>query len=248
MITRYGAALNIDEERLSQLFSAVQEGMSGLLQSMNMQARARVEEPEESHAALPDVLLLATMETGGEEQNGCYPSGKPKNARDLLLAGVQDVTQMRAGRQARVNDVILAVLETLYRSMGFRFATVCLKDARTQQYRARVSFGDGHAKKQDGFVFSMAPQRDLFHLSMENDADLMIADSSSPKVRELLPDWYRKLLPEARSFIVLPLVVNGMQLGLFYADRTVTAPEGVPPDETSLIKALKGQVLAALAP
>jgi HD-like signal output (HDOD) protein len=248
MITRYGAALNLDEERLGQLFATVQDGMNGLLQSMNMQARVRVEEPEEHHEALPDVLLLATLETGGEDEKGCYPSGKPKNARDLLLAGVQDVTQMRAGRQARVNDVILAVLETLYRSMGFRFATVCLKDARTQQFRARVSFGDGHAKKQDGFVFPMASTRDLFHLAMENDADLMIADSSSPKVRELLPDWYRKLLPDARSFIVLPLNVNGMQLGLFYADRSVTAPEGVPPDETSLIKALKGQVLAALAP
>jgi hypothetical protein len=247
MLTRYGAALNLDEERLGMLFTTVQDGMSGLLQSMNMQARPRVEQVEEVHEALPDVLLLATLDTG-EEETGNYPSGKPRNARDLLLAGVQDVTQMRAGRQVRVNDVILAVLETLYSSMGFRFATVCLKDARTSQFRARVSFGDSHAKKQDGFVFPMASSRDLFHLAMENDADLMIADSSSPKVRELLPDWYRKLLPDTRSFIVLPLVVNGMQLGLFYADRTVTAPEGVPPDETSLIKALKGQVLAALAP
>jgi hypothetical protein len=47
---------------------------------------------------------------------------------------------------------------------------------------------------------------------------------------------------------VLPLVVQGTQLGLFYADRVQPAPEGVPPDETSLIRALKGQVLAALAP
>jgi len=47
---------------------------------------------------------------------------------------------------------------------------------------------------------------------------------------------------------VLPLVVGKAQLGLFYADRIFTAPEGVPPDETALIKALKAQVLAALAP
>ena len=44
------------------------------------------------------------------------------------------------------------------------------------------------------------------------------------------------------------MVVGKVQLGLFYADRTELAPEGVPPDETALIKALKGQVLAALAP
>jgi hypothetical protein len=39
-----------------------------------------------------------------------------------------------------------------------------------------------------------------------------------------------------------------VQLGLFYADRKAIAPEGVPPDETSLIKALKGQILVALTP
>ena len=81
---------------------------------------------------------------------------------------------------------------------------------------------------------------------MENDADLMIADASSAKIAELLPAWHRALLPDARSFIVLPLVVNKVQLGLFYADRADPAPEGVPPDEASLIKALKGQVLVAL--
>jgi hypothetical protein len=45
---------------------------------------------------------------------------------------------------------------------------------------------------------------------------------------------------------VLPLVVNKVQVGLLYGDRTQVASEGVPPDETSLIKALKSQVLAAL--
>ena len=83
---------------------------------------------------------------------------------------------------------------------------------------------------------------------MENDADLMIADATSTKIRDLLPAWHRALLPDAASFIVLPLVVGKVQLGLFYADRTLPAPEGVAPDETALIKALKGQVLVALAP
>jgi HD-like signal output (HDOD) protein len=247
LLTRYGAALNVDAEQLEGLFETVQNEMSSLLKSMNMQAQPRAEE-EPEHEGLPNVLLLATMDAGEPEMEGCYPSGKPRNARDLLLAGVQDVTQMRASGQSKVNELILAVLETLYRSMGFRFATVCLKDARSGQFRARVAFGENQLERQAGFVFPMAPSRDLFHLAMENDADLMIADANTQKIRELLPAWHRALLPDAKSFIVLPLVVGKVQLGLFYADRAVAAPEGVPPDETSLIKALKGQVLAALAP
>jgi HD-like signal output (HDOD) protein len=246
LLARYGAALDVSATRLDELFATVAGEMDSLLQSMNMQPTPR-EEPPADGAGLPNVLLLATMDAGLARDGGTHPSGKPKNARELLLAGVQDVTQMRASG-GKVNDVILAVLETLYRSLGFRFATVCLKDGRAGQYRARVSFGEDDARLQAGFAFPAAPSRDLFHLAMENDADLMIADATSAKIRDLLPAWHRALLADAQSFIVLPLVVGKVQLGLFYADRVEQAPEGVPPDETALIKALKGQVLAALAP
>jgi HD-like signal output (HDOD) protein len=249
LLVRYGSALNLDAEQMAALFDSVQDDMASLLQSMNMEAPPKLPDVAEPEAAgLPNVLLLATMGADEVPIEGCHPSGKPLNARDLLLAGVQDVTQMRASGNSKVNELILAVLETLYRSMGFRFATVCLKDGKAGQYRARLAFGDSHVQKQEGFVFPLASTRDLFHLAMENDADLMISDASTPKIHDLLPAWHRKLLPDARSFIVLPLVVGKVQLGFFYADRTTTAPEGVPPDETSLIKALKGQILVALTP
>lgn len=252
LLARYGAAFDLDGAKLDTLFANVAGGMQALMESMNLQPLAPPE-PEEGDG-LPNVLLLATLDAGDEE-DGCHPSGKPKNARELLLAGVQDVTQLRAAGGARLNDVILAVLETLYRALGFRFATVCLKDARQNQYRARVSFGEEHARVQAGFVFPAlereakptAPMRDLFLLALDNDADLMISDAASPKIRELLPAWHRTLLPDAKSFIVLPLVVGKARLGFFYADRTLSAPEGVPPDETALIRALKRQVLSALA-
>lgn len=198
-------------------------------------------------SGLPSELLLDVLEEPPPLQvSARHASGKPVNARDLLLAGVQDVTQMMASGRCKVNDLMLLVLETLYSSMGFRFATVCLKDVHTHQFRARIAMGEKNAERQEGFVFPVATARDLFHLAMENDADLMISDASVPKIRDLLPAWHRTLLPDARSFIVLPLVVQKKQLGLFYADRATPAPEGVPHDETSLIKTLKGQVLTAL--
>lgn len=242
LLARYGNALNLDAPQLDGLFGTVAREMRALMESMHLEPLPRPQEQKESESGgLPGVLLLATL--GNQEEQGSHPSGKPKNARELLLAGVQDVTQMRASGQGKVNDVVRAVLETLYTALGFRFATVVLRDPRAGQFRARVSFGAAQA----GFAFSTVSSRDLFHLAMENDADLMIADASSPKIRDLLPAWHKTLLPDARSFIVLPLVVGKAQLGLFYADRAVPAPEGVPPDETALIKALKGQVLAALS-
>jgi HD-like signal output (HDOD) protein len=243
---RYGVALNLDQDKLQQLFATVRRDMAALLDSMQLGPQTAVEDATAD--GLPNVLLLATMNGDGREQEGVHPSGKPFNARELLLAGVQEVTQIRATAHSKANEVIQAVLETLYRSMGFRFATVALKDVRSGQYRARIAMGEQHAARQAGFVFPLLSDGGLFHLAMENDADLMIADASAPKIRDLLPAWHRALLPDARSFIVLPLVVQGTPLGLFYADRSQPAPEGVPPDEASLIRALKGQVLVALTP
>ncbi|MDN4056048.1 HDOD domain-containing protein [Massilia sp. YIM B02763] len=250
LLERYGIALGLDAVRLETLFETVGSSLAGLLQSMGLQPMPRLErrdgkEPE----GLPNVLLLATLGAGEAEEQGVHPSGKPRNAADLLLAGVQDVTQMRACGERKANEIMLAVLETLYQALGFRFAALVLKDVRTGQFRARASFGLGDKGVQDGFAFpAMAPGgvRDIFHLALGNDADLVITDAHAPKIRDLLPTWHRILLPDAASFVVLPLVVGKAQLGMFYADRTVEAPEGIPPDETALIKALKMQVLTAL--
>ncbi|WP_296944989.1 HDOD domain-containing protein [uncultured Massilia sp.] len=252
LLERYGAALGLEAAQLDALFETVAQELAALLQSMDLKPVPRLERRDgKDKDGLPNVLLLAMLGAGEQEEQGSYPSGKPRNARERLLAGVQEVTQMRASGGHKANEIILAVLETLHTALGFRFATVVLKDVRAGQYRARVSFGAGQ-RVQDGFAFPAAAPgaagRDLFYLAMENDADLVIADARSPKIRDLLPGWHKGLLADARSFIVLPLVVGKVQLGLFYADRTETAPEGIPPDETALIKALKGQVLAALAP
>lgn len=248
LLTRFGDALNLDQEKLNHLFAIVAEEAGVLADNANL-APQPVAPVEPVTLGLPSELLLDVVDDAASLlASAHHASGKPVNARDLLLAGIQDVTQMMASGRCKVNDLLLLVLETLYRSLGFRFATVCLKDAPNSQYRARISMGENNVARQAGFVFPAASTRDLFHLALENDADLMISDASAANIRGLIPAWHRILLPDARSFIVLPLVVNKKQLGLFYADRSQPAPEGVPPDETALIKTLKGQVLAALNP
>ncbi len=258
LLTRFGAALNLDQEKLHQLFSTVAQETRALSEHASMALSEAAPEDEaleggsDAHASdsaepgLPSEFLLVTEEAAKPDANARHASGKPVNARDLLLAGVQDVTEMMASGRCKVNDLIMLALETIYRSMGFRFATVCVKDIKSNQFRARISLGEDNTARQAGFVFSADSTRDLFHLAMENDADLLISDAGSPKIRDLIPAWHRALLPDARSFIVLPLVVQKKPFGLFYADRAQVAVEGVPPDETALIKTLKGQVLAAL--
>ncbi len=264
LVARFGVALNLDQDRLEQMLATVTEETNALAGQLKL---APVAPPWAVDAApasaagslglggdaaapdLPAEFLLQSADDEAPAQAGArHASGKPLNARELLFAGVQDGIEMMASGRCKANDLIMLVLETIYRSMGFRFATVCLKDVRSNQYRARISLGENNAARQAGFAFPATASRDLFHLALANEADLLISDAGDARIRDLIPAWHRALLPDARSFIVLPLIVQKKPLGLFYADRALAAPEGVPPEETAMIKTLKGQVVAALNP
>ena len=261
LLARFGPAFNFDHESMTELFASVAEQTNVLTSSSNLRyvddedfgdehGRSMPGKPDASNEpeslGLPgDILMATTSDLTGER--GFHPSGKPLNARDLLLAGVQDVSEMRASGRCQVSELALLVLETLLHSMGFRFATICVRDLKTGQYRSRVALGEKHDQRQAACVFSADGDRDLFSLALKNDADLLISDATASNIRALIPAWHRTLLPDARSFIVLPLVVQGKPFGVIYGDRTALAPEGVPSDEVALIKTLKGQVIAALA-
>ncbi|MFZ6757538.1 HDOD domain-containing protein [Undibacterium sp. Ji50W] len=248
LLQRYGKALELDQAMLDEMLVRVELETRQLAKSMDI-AMSDIHTGDSDGSDLngvPNELLMQDYDSGEIQNDQRHPSGKPIHARDLLLAGVQDVTQMLASESFKLNDLILLVLETLYSSMGFRFATVCLRDLQSVRYVARLAIGENYVDRQKGFAFPGKPDQNLFHLAMVNNVDLMISDASVPKIQNLLPEWHRALLPDARSFIILPLVIQKKPLGLFYADRAVNAEEGVPPDETALIKTLKSQLLAAM--
>ena len=254
LLGRYGAALDMDSAALNELLVRVAEETQTLTNTIcpMMLPAAAVPEPvvvtSSGIDSALDGFLLVAADVRAVQNDQRHPSGKPINARDLLLAGVQDVTEMVASGRCKVNDLIMLVLETLYHSMGFRFATACIKDVKSQQFRSRISLGEDNQHRQAGFVFPVASSRDIFHLAMQNDVDVLISDATVPNVRALLPAWHTRLLPDAASFIVLPLVVHKQPFGLLYADRACIAAEGVPSDEAALIKTLKAQIMTALLP
>lgn len=248
LLQRFGRALELEQASLESMLQRVETETRQLAKSLDI----AIPEPGAPRVpaflpdGLPEGILLQDPEFALETERQTYPSGKPLNARDRLLAGVQDVTQMLASGQYRLNDLMLLVLETLYAGMGFRFATICIRDLASGRYMARLAVGEDYNERQRQFNFTVSPGADIFYLALSNNADLMIADAGNFKIRDMLPAWHTKALPDTRSFIVLPLVLQQKPLGLFYADRSVIAEEGVAADETALIKTLKSQLLAAM--
>lgn len=248
LMTRYGAALQLDLARLRELFTVVGREIADVVASLNLATpAASPAAPAAPASTLPSVLKLAMLASHTITTDECYDSGKPINARDRLLKGTQLVTQMMGAGGYKPSALSMLVIETLYSSMGFRFATVCLKDGRAESYRAVLSIGEQNVARQPHFTFPTARGEDVFHLALENNADLMIEETMTGAVRDLIPAWHKKLLPDTRSMMILPLVQGTTPLGLFYADRVQPATEGVTSEEAALIKALVTQMMTAVS-
>jgi HD-like signal output (HDOD) protein len=263
LLARFGVALNLDEEGLAELLEGVADEANALTSHSEVTFSGDEDEDEDKEAQasapagpasgpvasppppnpLADFLLHEAAQPLSDER---YPSGKPVRARELLMAGARAMSEMIAGGTGEINDLMFLALETVYTAMGFRYATICLRDVNGGLYRSRLALGAATPRLQRGFAFAATGSKDLFSLALQNNADLLIADASTMKIASLLPVWHRTMLPEARSFIILPLVVGGTPIGYFYADRVVTAPEGITPEETAVIKMIKGQLIARI--
>jgi HD-like signal output (HDOD) protein len=250
LIARFGPVLNLDSDALEGIIQTVGAELVTLCQIMDVgdvEVQSNEAVPDEEEEDIPAQFLMKQDEIPPDlHSKDKHPSGKPMHAKELLLEGVQQVMQMSATGQGRINDIMLLVLETLFNSMGFRFATICLKDKKSNEFRARLALGEDLQRRKSDFAFAANGGKDLFRLAMESDSDLMISDAIDAKIQDLLPTWHRHLLPDARSFMILPIVVAQKPLGFFYGDRSLPAPEGVPSDEAVLIKMLKAQILYAL--
>lgn len=249
VLQRFSQALELDETRMLALLQKVEHDARQLAKSMGISlpgdvstivANPAVGAP--AKAPLPEEYLLQPEEESAAEIER-YPSGKPLRARDLLLVGVQDMTQMLMSEHVGVYDIMMQLLETLKGSLGFRFAAVFLEDRIQQNQVMRISVGMPFLPRN--FHFRMSDNNDLFNLALKHNSDLSIADATLSKIQHLLPQWHHQLRSDTQCLLILPLI-SKHACGLIYADRNVRAEEGINHDETALIKTLKGQLLSAL--
>lgn len=153
ILNRFGTALNLDKIQLDALIAQAAEETRVLsnqasLQSLVLVKEGNMEDQDFLPSAddFPDDLLdgLIFKPSDAEDLSITtqrHASGKPYNALDQLLTGILNVTKMTATRQYKINELMLFVLETLHKSLGFSFAAICLRDTKTHKYRAHQSLG-----------------------------------------------------------------------------------------------------------
>ncbi len=258
LLNRFGTVLHLNQDQLDTLIADVASETRELSNNAQLtpacndndgtsSTNVNADEDSDSEEDLLNGLLFESVDSGSSQTAQYHPSGKPLNAYNQLLTGVQLLTEKTATTEPKIKELVQQVLEILYSSLGFHFATVCLKDVKTNQYRARNALGKNAAAIQKHFVVSGTSSDDMFSLAIKRNVDLSISDATVPKIRSMLPNWHQQLLPKTKSFIILPLIINGKPIGFFYADRQLEAPEGISSEEMKLIKTLKGLLLTALS-
>ena len=201
---------------------------------------------EELDTDMANTILADTMIGGdsgevGEETEGADLS---EDAQGILSAGIQDISNALV-ENFSLNDVLRISLETMYRAMGFKRVIFCLRDPKTNQMAGRFGFGPATSAIVSHFRFPLGIGPDVFRAAVTKGVDIIISDIHDAKIQDRIPAWYRQYVP-AETFVLFPLMLKGVSVGLIYCDKDKAGQIVIPAKELSLLKTLRNQALLAL--
>jgi len=163
----------------------------------------------------------------------------------ILSAGIQDITNALVGDFA-LNDVLRIILETMYRGMGFTRVLLCVRDPASGTLKSRFGFGEDIDQIiRKGFSIPLTAAKDVFHAAISQGADIYIDDVNGEKIRDHVPEWYRKGIA-AQSLALFPVIVNRKPVGMFYGDSSHARALRFGAEELSLLKTLRNQAVLAI--
>ncbi|MBU1691304.1 MAG: HDOD domain-containing protein [Gammaproteobacteria bacterium] len=202
----------------------------------------------EAETQMQDTVAITATE-GVTLAQGKLPEGmgnKPDagNAQAILTAGIQDISNSLVDG-CSLNDLLRMILETMYRSMDFQRVLLCIKDAKQNAMVGRFGFGEDINQIIKTFKFPLSYTPDVFHAALSKGVDILISDINEPKIKDRIPDWYRKAIT-AQTFVLFPLNIKNVPVALIYADKEPAGGINMPENELSLLRTLRNQALLAI--
>lgn len=182
-----------------------------------------------------DQQIQQTAEIAAQQQ---------QEAKTVLLTGIQDITNLLVGSY-QLNDLLRAILETMYRGMGFDRVLLCMRDLKTNSLPARMGFGDGAEGLIKRFSVPLAKSQDVFQVALDKQADIFLTDINAQNIRDRVPKWYRDTV-SAETFILLPVVIDKKIIGLFYGDKSKAGGLEILAQELNMLKTLRNQAVLAI--
>ena len=162
----------------------------------------------------------------------------------MLSSGIQDISNTLV-EDYKLNDVLYMILETIYRSLGFKRSLIFIRDNKQNMMVARFGFGEGVDSILPKLKFSLTFEPDVFHLAIEKGLDIVIENVQASKIADKIPKWYRDSI-DSQFFLLLPIMVNKKAIGLLYADMQDADSLKLSDHQLSSMRTLRNQAILAI--
>jgi hypothetical protein len=164
---------------------------------------------------------------------------------EILAKGVQEIAGALL-EDFSLNDLLRMILEVMYRGMEFSTVLICIRNTKEPAMAGRFGFGPNINEMINGFQFRIDQKsEDVFNIALSEDQDVLINDAWDERISQRIPAWYRNLT-SAGSFILIPITVMKMPIGMIYADKEKADEIAVTPSMLRYIKTLRNQALLAI--
>lgn len=175
-----------------------------------------------------------------EKKEVSPPTTNEDELRSTLINGMLEISDILVGNY-KLNDLTVMIIETMYRGFCFNRIMFCMVDPKSKRLQARFGFGKDVDTLIPKFGFEITKSSDIFNVAVSQAQDFFIDDSNAPNIKKHIPEWYRIML-NAPAFIIYPLFINKVCLGLFYADREYKGPP-ISANQQNYMKTLRNQFL-----
>ena len=172
------------------------------------------------------------------------PRRQTGTSRDVLSGGIQDITNAMV-EGSSLNDILRIIIETIYTGIGFDHVIFALRDSQRAAILGRFGLGAEIDALVGQFQFPVEFAPDVFHVALQKNIDIFIADSRDAKIATRIPDWYRKAFA-AGAFLLLPIIVKDNPFGMIYADAAGANSVTIKEDEIKLLRTLRNQAVLAV--
>ena len=179
--------------------------------------------------------------SGGKEISDDAPY--QKELENILISGIQEITNTLV-EDFKINDLILMIVETMFRGFCFNCIMFCMMEPKRKRVQARFGLGKDVDTLIGTFGFRLKKSSDLFNVAISEARDFFIDDANASAIKDKVPEWYQKTV-NAPAFIIYPIFVDKVCLGLFYADKENKGPP-VPENQLNYMKTLRNQLIIAV--
>jgi GAF domain-containing protein len=108
----------------------------------------------------------------------------------------------------------------------------------------RLGFGADIERIIPQCSFPLAFGPDVFHVALEKRAAVVIEDAQADNIIQRIPQWHRQVI-SAKSFLLLPVVLQNEVVGLIYADSDRVEGNKINAELFNLLRTLRSQVVLA---